>query len=203
MSSQKFGQQDVDISEKAVSYQGFFKMLTYTLKHRLFAGGWSQVFTRELFVRGDAVAAVLYDPERDLIGYIEQFRIGAMADGGDPWCFEVIAGMVDPGETPESSMVRELKEEADFKAEKLISIGSYLSSPGGCDERIYLFCAIGSLDQGGGLYGLEHENEDIRLHIEPADAIFDRIFNDRFDNAATVISLQWLQQHRQKLRDNR
>ncbi len=200
MSTSKFDQKDVSISKKVVSYRGFFKMLTYTLKHRLFSGGWSQEFTRELFVRGEAVAAILYDPQKDAIGYVEQFRVGAIATSKTPWCYEVIAGIVEQGETPESCIERELIEEANFTAEQLIPIGSYLSSPGGCDERIHLFCALGTLDEGGGIFGLEHENEDIRLHVESADQVFERIFTDRFDNAATVIALQWLQQHRDQLK---
>lgn len=194
-----FTEQDVTLENTQVAYQGFFKMLKYTLKHRLFNGGWSKSFSRELFVRGDAAAAILYDPSRDQIGYIEQFRVGAMAAGQDPWCLEVVAGMIDKGETGRSTIERELVEEADFHPTEIIEIGSYLSTPGGCDERVWLYCALGDLSNIGGVHGLDYENEDIRVHVEPAETVLKRIFTDRFNNAATVIALQWLALNRVRL----
>ncbi|GAB2190709.1 NUDIX domain-containing protein [Sessilibacter sp. MAH2] len=194
-----FTDQDVTLENTQVAYQGFFKMLKYTLKHRLFNGGWSKNFSRELFVRGDAAAAILYDPKADQIGYVEQFRVGAMAAGQNPWCLEVVAGMIDKGETGRSTIERELVEEADFYPAEIIEIGSYLSTPGGCDERVWLYCALGDLSKIGGVHGLDDENEDIRVHVESAETVLNRIFTDRFNNAATVIALQWLALNRARL----
>ena len=64
---------DVELDETEIGYQGFFRLERLKLRHKLFRGGWSQWFYRELFVRGDAVAAILYDPVADLIGFVEQF----------------------------------------------------------------------------------------------------------------------------------
>jgi len=195
-----FNPDDVDVIERENVYQGFFTMQTLRLKHRLFRGGWSGEIKRELFVRGDAVAAVLYDPERDLIGLIEQFRVGALKEPLGPWCLEVVAGMIESGETTEEVMRREIGEEANVHNCQLEYICNYLSSPGGSDERLHLFCALCDLSDAGGVYGLEGENEDIRMLTFAADTVFDNLHDGRFNNAATLICLQWLQLNRSRLR---
>ena len=89
--------------EKTTNYQGYFRIERYRFRHRLFAGGWSGEIRREVFERGHAVAVLPYDPERDAVLLIEQFRIGALAAAGMPaWQIEVIAGIIDEGETPEA-----------------------------------------------------------------------------------------------------
>ena len=190
----------VEIAEREIVYQGFFRMERLRLRHRLFAGEWSGYLTRELFVRGEAVAAILYDPARDLIGLIEQFRVGALNEPQGPWCLEVVAGMTEPGELPEDVIRRELKEEANLVANRLQYICNYLTSPGGTDEKLHLFCALCDLSEAGGVHGLDTEGEDILVRVFAADAVFDAMLGGRTNNAATVIGLQWLQLNREKLR---
>ena len=97
-------------------------------------------------------------------------------------------------------MRRELIEEADFRPRELLPICEYLSSPGGCDERIHLYCALGDLSRAGGVFGLDTEGEDIRLRVFPASRVFDAMLQSRMNNAATLIGLQWLQLNRPRLR---
>lgn len=195
-----FDQSAVEIKSRATKYRGFFRMELLTLRHKLFSGGWSTWFTRELFVRGDAVAAILYDPVRDEIGFVEQFRVGALNEPTGPWCLEVVAGISEAGESPAQVIEREIVEEAGLVAQRLLPICNYLSSPGGSDERLHLFCAICDLSGGGGLFGLEGENEDIKLHVAASSAVFESLYTSRFNNAATLLCLQWLQMNRQQLR---
>lgn len=197
---QCFKLQDVEIGERRTGYRGFFSLDTLKLRHKLFRGGWSQWFSRELFVRGPAVAAILYDPGRDEIGFVEQFRVGALAEPTGPWCLEVVAGISEPGESPEQVIGREIAEEAGLTASRLIPICHYLSSPGGTDEKLYLFCAICDLSAGGGVFGLPEENEDIRLHVAPAQEVFTNLYTSRFNNAATLLCLQWLQLNHRDVR---
>jgi len=187
-----FNDSDVQILGKQQSYRGFFSLMTLKIKHRLFAGGWSPEIKRELFCRGSAAAAILYDPAQDTIGMIEQFRVGALGSEPGPWCYEVVAGIIDAGETPEATIKRELIEEAAFEPVELLPICRYLSSPGGSDEQIHLYCAVGNLQGKAGLHGLDDEAEDIRLHLFPAAEILADIFAPKNCNAATLIALQWL-----------
>ena len=136
----RFGPSDYRVKSTETVFQGFFKMTRMLVEHRLFGGGWSKPLRRELFQRGDAVGVLLYDPHNHRIGLIEQFRPGALNEVRGPWQYEVIAGMVAPGETPEQTAVRELQEESGVAVEKLLPICDYLVSSGGTDEKMHLFC---------------------------------------------------------------
>ena len=200
----EFGPDDVEIERREIVYQGFFKMDRLRLKHQCFAGGPPKSIVRELFVRGDAVAALVYDPDHDLIALIEQFRIGALKQPQGPWCLEVVAGMIDVGLSPEQVIIRELHEEANIVAKRLDYIGNYLSSPGGTDEKLHLFCAFCDLRRAEGVFGLDGEGEDIRVKVFDADRLLASLYtpglnsDQRFNNAATLICLQWLYFYRQQ-----
>ena len=196
----EFDSNDVEVVKREELYKRFFRVEKITLRHKLFKGGWSKDIGRELFIRGDAVAVVVYDPVHDLIGMIEQFRVGALREPAGPWCYEVVAGMVENGESAEEVARRELFEEAALQPYYMEYICNFLSSPGGSDERLYLFCGLCDLSQAGGVHGLADENEDIRLHSFAAEDVFAELLNGRFNNAAALICLQWLQMNRARLR---
>ena len=188
----------VDIIARKTVYDGFFKMQKLRLRHRLYRGGWSDEMERELFVRGHAVGVLLYDPEREQIALTEQFRVGALERETGPWCLEVVAGMVEEGESLEDVAHRELQEEAGLEVAELHYIRSYLPSPGGTNERMHLFCATADLSGVEGHFGLADEHEDIRLRVLPLSVLLAALEDGSaaIDNAATIISLQWLQLHR-------
>ena len=122
----------VEILDKTVCYDGFFRLERYRLRHRLFSGAWSRVLTRELFERGHAAAVLPYDPALDVVVLVEQFRIGALEAPGSPWLLEIVAGVIDhPGETPEDVVRREAVEEANCQIQALIHIYDCFVSPGG------------------------------------------------------------------------
>lgn len=191
---------DVDIIEETTLYSGFFTMLGYRLRHRLFAGGWSEIITRELVHRGEASAAILYDPKHHLVGLVEQFRVGALHSEYGPWCLEVVAGMVEEGEAVDALIRREIVEEAGIEHAELLPITSYYSTPGGCGEKIHLFCALCDLSNAGGIYGLDEEGEDIRFCVLEPEVVFTDMLQGRTNNAATLIGLQWLQLNMTDLR---
>lgn len=187
-----FSLDDVTVESRETLFKGFFQIEKLALKHRLYQGGWSPTIHRELFVRGDGVGAVLYDPVHELIGLVQQFRVGVMSQQDNPWVLEVVAGMAEEGESAQEVIVRELQEEAGIKASELRFICDYFSSPGGTDEKLSLFCALADLSSAEGYYGLENEAEDIRLVVLPQQVVFDELYNGAFNNAATLICLQWL-----------
>lgn len=195
-----FTHDDVEIIAREELYKRFFRVEKVILRHKLFHGGWGRNIERELFVRGEAVAVVLYDPVLDAIGMVEQFRIGAMDETHGPWCYEVVAGMLESGELPEEVARRELLEEANVEPYSMEYICNYLSSPGGTDEKLHLYCGLCDLSLAGGIYGLPEEGEDIRVRVLGAEEVFAELFGGAFNNAAALICLQWLQHNRQRLR---
>lgn len=196
--SMAFSREDVEILQRREVYRGFFRMEELKLRHRRFDGGWTETFTRELFIRGDAVGVLLHDPANRLVGLIQQFRVGALAEPSGPWLYELVAGMVDSGETPSQVAARELEEEAGITDCKLEPICNYLVSPGGCDEKLYLFYGATDLSGAGGRYGIAGEHEDIYLHVFSEDEVFAAFAEGRFNNAATTIALLWLQKRIQE-----
>lgn len=192
---------DVEIIEKETKFQGFFRLDCYRLRHRLFEGGWSEELRREVYERGNAAAAVLYDPDLDTVVLIEQFRPGAFAAAcGNPWIVEIIAGIIDDGESAEQVVRREAIEEAGCSITELVPIFDVFASPGGSSEIISLFCGRVDSRGVGGVKGMISEGENIRVFVESANEAFDRLNGDTVHNAMLVTGLQWLAQHRETLR---
>lgn len=196
----QFNASDVTIEKRETVFQGFFRMDKLWLTHARFDGRDMPVFTRELFIRGDATCVLPYDPVRDEVVLLEQFRLGALGRNQSPWLLELVAGMNEDGETPEDVAQREGQEEAGLSFGKLTKICDYMVSPGGTTELIHLFCGLISTEAAGGLYGVEHEHEDIRAHVVSAEAAIAMIHDGRINNAAAIIALQWLELNRSRLR---
>jgi ADP-ribose pyrophosphatase len=190
----------VEIIAKQTIYNGFFKLESYQLKHTLFAGGWSQPLQRELFGRNNCVAVLLYDPLRDEVVLLEQFRIGAMVHTEQAWLLEIVAGAIEEGETAEEVAYREAEEEAACKIEELILISEYYSSPGGASERMSLFCGKINSSKVGGICGLVEENEDILVSVVSFDEAYRLVEQGQIDSATPIIAIQWLALNRAKLR---
>lgn len=196
-----FSGDDVKIIDKQTVYDGFFRMQKYRLKHRLIEGGWSREITRECFERGPAVGVLLYDPYKDAVVLVEQFRIGAVDAPEGPWQLELVAGIVEEGETPEDVIHREAIEEAGSDVLDLEYIFEYYPSPGGSNEKLYLYC--GGIDSSGvgGVHGLEEEGEDIWVQVFPREEAWNILQENYISNAATIIALQWLQMNYPRLQE--
>jgi ADP-ribose pyrophosphatase len=193
MADTKKPEDRVVLQEKTTPYQGFFRVDRYKLKHQKYEGGWSPVIVRELFERGHTVAVLPYDPERDNVVLVEQFRIGAYAAGGEPWLSESIAGIIDFGEKAEDVAHREALEEANCKITELIKIGEFVMSPGGSSEITTMFCGRVDSRNVGGVHGLAHEGEDILARVVPLEEALKDLAEDRTVSAYAAIPLLWLQ----------
>ena len=190
----------VDILDKTLCYDGFFRMERYRLRHQLFRGGWSRPLVRELFERGHAAAVLPYDPILDRIILVEQFRIGALEAPGGPWLLEIVAGIIEPGETPQAVVRREALEEANCTIQELFHICDYCVSPGGTSERITLFCGKVDASHAGGIYGAPEEDEDIRVLVLSYQEALAFLQAGKINSAAPIIALQWLQLNRERVR---
>lgn len=192
---------DVEVVEKATVYKGRFQVDRYRLRHKLHGGGWSEPFVREVFERGHAAAVLPYDPVLDRIVLIEQFRPGAYAAGLHPWLVEVVAGIIDPGETAEQVVRREAMEEAGVHIAEVEKVATCMVTPGACSECVDIFVGRADASKAGGVYGLAHEHENIRVFTLSVDEAEKKLAAREFTNVVTIVALQWLLLNRMQLRD--
>jgi nudix-type nucleoside diphosphatase (YffH/AdpP family) len=196
------GPGDVAVAARRTPYAAFFAVEEYDLRHARFAGGMSDEMARAAFVSADAVTVLPYDPGRDRVMVIEQFRAGPFARGDpQPWSLEAIAGRIDPGETPEETARREAREEAGLEIGPLTPIGRYYPSPGAKSEFIHSYIGLAELpDSAGGLGGVAHEHEDIRAHVVPFDRLMALVETGEAGNAPLILSALALERRRAVLR---
>lgn len=191
---------DVRVLRRETCYQGFYRLEKLQLQHRLFSGAMGPEVSRELFVRHDAACVLPYDKHSDTVVLLEQFRVGALDKSSNPWLLETVAGLIDEGEQPESTAQREAQEEAGLSFSRLIPVMQYYPSPGGSDERVHLYiglCSSAGVD--GRVCGLAAEGEDIRAKVVGFTQALQMIEEGVIDNAASIITLQWLALNKDKV----
>ncbi len=193
---------DVQIARQRASYTGFFGVEEADLRFRRFDGGLSRPVTRAAFVMADAVTVLPYDPVKDLVLLIEQYRYGVHARGDpNPWSLETIAGRIDAGEAPEDTARRETQEEADLDLRALLPVASFYPSPAAVSEYVYAFVGIASLAPNWkSIGGLDSEAEDIRTHVVPFSRLLELIETGEVATAPVLISALWLSGQRDRLR---
>ena len=196
-----FTKNDVEIIARETLYRGFFSMDLYRFRHRLFNGEMSQEVRREIFERGHAAVLLPFDPERDEVVLVEQVRIAAYDTSDTPWLLELVAGMIEDGETVDDVARREAMEEAGIVVKRTKPVLSYLASPGGTSERSSIMVGEVDATTANGIHGLADENEDIRVHVVSREQAYQWVEEGKIDNAASVIALQWLQLHHQALKN--
>ena len=139
----------------------------------------SVTVTMEMIRHPGAAAIVPLDDEGH-VTLIHQFRHAA---GGFIW--EIPAGKLDDGEQPVACAARELQEEVGLVASELTHLGSILTAPGFCDERIHLFLARGlsAVPQR-----LEHD-EVLTVSRVPLTQAIEMIRGGQIEDAKTIAGL--------------
>jgi len=196
-----YAKNDVEIIARETLYSGFFSLDMYRFRHRLFNGEMSGEVRREIFERGHAAVLLPFDPVRDEVVLVEQIRIAAFDTSESPWLMEMVAGMIEEGESPEDVARREAVEEAGLDVKRVKHMLSYLASPGGTSERLTILVGEVDASTAQGIHGLADEHEDIRVHVVSREQAYQWVEEGKIDNAASVIALQWLQLHYQALRN--
>lgn len=196
---------DVEVLAHRQPYASYFAVEEFDLRFRNFDGGMSKTVTRAVFISGDAAVVLPYDPARDRVLLIEQFRPGPQARGAaNPWLIEAVAGRIDGGETPEAAAYREAEEEAGLTLAALIPVANYYPSPAAKAEYIYSYIGIADLSgEGGRIGGLDDEGEDIRAHVVSLDRLMELVRDGEVDNAPLILLAYWLQANRAQLRQDR
>ncbi|MFT4020035.1 MAG: NUDIX domain-containing protein [Acinetobacter sp.] len=191
-----YDKNDVEITAREMCFRGFVKVEKISFRHRLFQQeGYSPVIQRELIQRGQAAGVLLYNDRQQRFALIEQCRVGALDDEASPWQLEVIAGVLDGDESPESCIRRESLEESGCDVEELTHLFSFYPSAGACSEIFHLYAAETNLPEQGGIFGLAEEGENILFHLFSYAEINTLLYNGRLRNAPVIMALQWLQQH--------
>ncbi|NRA70359.1 MAG: NUDIX domain-containing protein [Gammaproteobacteria bacterium] len=194
-----FDKSDLTVISRKTQWQGYFKILKYRFTHQLFKGGESKVIEREMFERGHAVVVIPYDPVNDCVVMIEQIRVGTFDHNMNPWLVELVAGVIDEGETSLAVAHRELLEETGLQAVDCYKVLEFLSSPGGMSEQIELF--IAQIDSANieNFAGLAEEGEDIRVFVMSREAAMQAVDQGDICNGASIIGIQWLALNYQRL----
>ncbi len=190
----------IKVLSQEIAYKGSCRVESLELCHPLHGGGMSNPRKHDVFVRGNGVAVIPYDPIQDRLVLLEQFRPGAFLANEHPFVTEIIAGTIEDGETPEDVANRETWEETHLNVRALISAGSFLISPGGCADKMHLFAAWIDAPTVGGIYGLAEEQEDLRIFTMDWAKIAKQLEDNYFNNALTILGLQWLALNRMRLR---
>ena len=193
----------VTVLEDEVVWGGRFPLQRVRFRYTRFDGTTSSELTWELWRRGRGCAVLPYDPVRDSVALIGQFRLPALAAGLPPVMTECPAGLVEDGEDPEAAALREVAEEARLRPERMERIGRYMLMQGGCDEVMHYFAACVSLPaspEEAGNGGVEAEGEDTRVLVMPAETAFAAVDSGGIQNVSAALCLFWLRHHRPRLR---
>jgi ADP-ribose pyrophosphatase len=194
----------LEILKHETVYKGFSRLDVYRLRHRLYSGEWSGEMEREIFERGSTVGILLYDPDLDVVVLVTQFRLPPRLAGFPAYQLEIVAGILDKaGESEAEVAVRETQEEAGLTIIGAIEHAHrYMPSPGACTEIVDLFCGRVDARNAGGIHGLAHENEDIKVVVLPYREAMRQLRDDKIQNGLTILALYWLAANRTRLRRN-
>ena len=197
-----YNSDEVKIQSREYLFRGFIQVEKVSLQHRLFnQTEYTPILQRELIHRPEAAGVLIYDDAQQKFALIEQFRVGAIDDSDSAWQLEIIAGVLDGDESPESCIRRESLEESGCEIDELEHLFSFYPSAGACSELFHLYSAQAHLPEQGGVFGMPDEGENIQLHLIDYSEVTHLLTNGRLRNAPVIMALQWLQQHTKTTRN--
>ncbi|MGD9649251.1 MAG: NUDIX domain-containing protein [Dongiaceae bacterium] len=192
-------QSKAQLINKESLWEGHLKLYRYQLRVPLLQGGWSEVMSREVCVRGDSVCILPIDANRKALVMVEQYRLPAELSGHDPWQMEIPAGLVENGEKLDQVAKRELKEETGLEITKLRHAITFMPSPGAIDETTHVFTALADSAKAGGIHGKSDEGENIRVHAVPIKNLAANLYTPKWRNGLMLAAVQWLLLNQEKI----
>ncbi len=192
---------DVVIRERHQPYMNFFAIEENDLQFRRYDGQLSDVVNRGTLHVGQVVVVLPYDPVRDCVLLVEQFRAAVFMSGNrTPWVWQPVAGLIDPGEAPATAAHREAAEESGLTLSRLEDAGQAYSSPGSSTEFVYMYVGIADLGKTQTIGGLAEEGEDIRSRVLSFEALMQALDSHQFHDLPLLSLALWLARHRDRLR---
>lgn len=172
-------------------HEGFLKVYRYEFEVERYAGG-TATLEWELMERGDAVAVLGHDPQRNEVVLVQEFRPGALIREDYPFRDNLVAGAIEPGESPLAAAVREMQEEAglELREPMLIHPAAYVSS-GGTSERISLVYGKVDTSAAGGIHGAPTEREETLAVVLPAAVFVERVRSGAINDLKTLVAGYW------------
>lgn len=171
-------------------YNGFLKIDKYQLKQQKPNGEWTGTFPREIMLRGNAAAVLIHDPILNKFLFTKQLRMGSLVKG-EPWVTEIVAGMIDKGETGLDAVEREAKEESGVNIVNVEYINKFYPSVGGTTEEVEVYYAQADLSNLSQWMGCPDENEIIEVITYSVEETFEKLNNGELGTASNLISLYW------------
>ena len=146
---------------------------------------------REVYDRGNGATILLYDPKRESVILVRQFRMPAHLNGHSGWMLETPAGLLD-GDHPLDAIRREAMEETGYEVDEVRPLFSAFMSPGAVTETVHFYAAmIDTSKRTGNGGGLDEEAEDIEVvEVRLADAM-KMIETGEICDGKTIMLLQW------------
>lgn len=198
MWSAQFNASRVIIDEQIPQYHGFNCVTRYVLRYPLFEGGMSLAVTRERIERRPAACALLLDLKSQQVVLIEQFRMGPLGIE-NPWMLEIVAGLIDEGESAHDCIEREIFEETGLTPLELFPILEYYNSPGSSCEKTQMFVALVEAPTEPRYHGLKSEGEDIKVQSFAINEAYSLVNEKKIVNVTTIVALQWLKIHHEAI----
>jgi len=179
------------IINKKNLYSGFFSLNKYEFIHEKHNGEWTSVVEREVFSGAHVSTLLPYDPIKKEIILIQQFRAGVLSRYDENYLLEIVAGIIDEGENPEQTAIRECFEETGCEVKKIHPIQSYFPAPGSSESYYHLYLGEIQAFEGERIKGLEKESEDILVKSFKIDEVRQMLKEKKIMNGLTLIALQW------------
>jgi ADP-ribose pyrophosphatase len=179
------------IINKKNLYSGFFSLNKYEFTHKKHDGEWTGTVDREVFSGAHVSTLLPYDPIKKKIILIQQFRAGVLSRYDEDYLYEIVAGIIDEGENPKETAIRECFEETGCEVKKIHPIQSYFPAPGSSESYYHLYLGEIQAFDGERIRGLEKENEDILVKSFKIDEVRQMLKEKKIINGLTLVALQW------------
>lgn len=178
-----------------IIFDEFFKIEKAVVGYEMFDGKMGKPLTRYIIRRGDSVgiiASLKSTGSNERIVLVNQFRYPAVREGCDGFLWEIPAGMLNKGENPEETAIRELEEETGLKCRSVEEIARFFLSPGAMDEMMYVFLAkIDDMSALKDVGGMDDEDEYTLVRTFTREEIVSMVGRREIIDAKTIASLMY------------